>query len=86
MYRTTVCDVMAETATTGMRFSQLFQITLFLAGMKVQCGKLPGLILCMETSWLPAPMTGRLLSGRKKMALGKRPMSTQGMIPQVCGV
>lgn len=67
-------------------FSQLFQLSLFLAGMKVPCGRLPGHILCMEISWRPVPMTGKLLSGRKKMALGKRHMSTQGMIPQVCGV
>lgn len=75
-----------ETAASGKGFSQLFQIALFLAGMKVPCGRLPGLILCMEISWLPVPMTGRLLSGRKKMALGRRLTSTQGMIPQVCGV
>lgn len=56
---------------------------LFLAGMKVLCGRLPGLILCMGISWLPVPMTGRLLSGRKKMALGKRPTSTRDMILQV---
>lgn len=75
-----------ETATAGTGFSQLFRITLFLAGTKVPCGRLPGLTLCMEISWLPVPTTGRLLSGRKKMALGRRHMSTQGMIPQVCGV
>ena len=86
-YRTPIYnDDGCETAAAGMGLSQLFQVTLFLAGMKVPCGRLPGRILCMEISWLPVPMTGRLLSGRKKMALGKRHMSTQGMIPQVCGV
>lgn len=52
-------------------------------GMKGQCGKLPGLIPCMETSWPPVPMTGKLSSGRKKMGPGKRHTNTQGMIPQV---
>lgn len=62
------------------------QTMLFLAGMKVQCGKLPGLIRCMEISWLPVPMTGRSLSGRKKMAHGKRHTSTRGTTRQVRGV
>lgn len=61
----------------------LFIPMLFFADMKGLYGRLLGLIQCMEISWPPVPMIGKLLSGRKKMVLGKRPMNTLGMIHQV---
>nr|XP_012419332.1 PREDICTED: protein SEC13 homolog isoform X7 [Odobenus rosmarus divergens] len=50
--------------------------------MRVLCGKWPGPTPCMATSWHPAPMTGKSLSGRRRMAPGRRRTNTRDTTPQ----
>lgn len=64
----------------------LSSLTPSLTDMRGQYGKWPGPTPCMAISWPPVPMTGKSSSGRRKTALGRRPMSTRDTTPQVCRV
>ena len=64
----------------------LSSLTPSLTDMRGQYGKWPGPTPCMAISWPPVPMTGKSSSGRRKTALGRRPMSTRDTTPRVCRV